>query len=123
MTMEIVKIKKYRYDYQYVATVAAVDKAAKVLWIKVYTESVGVATVGNVQNLYYVSLVIRSPAEVVILVVDESGDIVETFANPFDEALTDVGIRNIISDENGGLWIVGTIENWTHCFIAKFILR
>ena len=54
------------------------------------------------------------------MVVDEIGNMIETFVNPFDLSLADSNIRNIITDEDNSLWIVGTIENGEHCYIAKF---
>ena len=53
------------------------------------------------------------------MIVDELGNTIETFINPFDLLLADSNIKKIISDENDCLWIIGTIENGEYCYIAK----
>lgn len=108
-------------NFQYVATVAAINKSAEVLWIKGYAESVGVGAAGNLQDLYYLSFVMHNPLGNTILVANKSGDTIETLVNPFEQFSTGIIVRNIISDKKDCLWIVGTIENATRCFIAKLI--
>lgn len=110
-------------NFEYDATVAAINKSAEVLWIKKYTESVGVGAAGNINDIYYLSLAMLNPPGNKILIVNHLGDTVETFDNPFEQFTTNVIVRNIISGENDCLWIVGTIENGTRCFIAKFIVE
>lgn len=110
-------------NFEYDATVAAINKSAEVLWIKKYTESVGVGAAGNINDIYYLSLAMLNPPGNKILIVNHLGDTVETFDNPFEQFSTNVIVRNIISGENDCLWIVGTIENGTRCFIAKFIVE
>ena len=106
-------------DYQYVATFAAINKSAEVLWLKEYAESVGVGAAESLNGLYYLSLTVPEFLGNTIMVVDAFGNTIETFINPFDMLLTYSNIRNIIADENDCLWIVGTIENGEYCYIAK----
>lgn len=106
-------------DYQYIATVAAINKSAEVLWLKENAESVGVGAAGNFNGRYYFSLTMPDRLGNTIMIVDELGNTIETFINPFDLLLADSNIKNIISDENDCLWIIGTIENGEYCYIAK----
>ena len=108
-------------NFQRVATVAAINKSAQVLWIKEYNESVGVDAVEKLNDLYYLSLAIRDARGITMLVVDQAGNTIETFTNLFDQFSTDVIVKDIISDENNCLWIIGMIENATRCFIAELV--
>lgn len=106
-------------DYQYVATAAAINPSAEVLWIKEYSNSSGIGAAESFHNRYCFSLAVPERLEKTILIVDEFGHTVETFFNPIDQLLTGSNIRSIIADENDCLWIVGTIENGEYCYIAK----
>lgn len=110
-------------NFQYDATVAAINKSAEVLWIKKYTEFVSVGAVGNLRDLYYIPLITRNAPGIKILIVNHSGDTIERFANPFEPLSTNAIVRNIIPDGNDCLWIVGTIENGMRCFISKFVVE
>ena len=107
-------------NYQYVATAVAINRQAEVLWLKENVESVGIGAAESYNGCYYFSLTIPECLGNTIMVVDEIGNVIETFVNPFDLSLADSNIRNIITDEDNSLWIVGTIENGEHCYIAKF---
>lgn len=106
-------------SYQYVATVAAINKQAEVLWLKENAESIGIGAAESFNGCYYLSLTVPERLGNTIMIVDEFGNTIETFINPFDLSLADGNIRNIITDENNCLWIVGTIENGEYCYIAK----
>lgn len=106
-------------DYQYIATVAAINEQAEVLWLKENAESIGVGAAESFNGCYYLSLTVPERLGNTIMIIDEFGNTIETFINPFDLSLADSNIRNIIADENDYLWIIGTIENGEYCYIAK----
>lgn len=106
-------------DYQYVATAAAINQSAEVLWLKKNSNSSGIGAAESFRNRCFFSLTVPERLGNTIMIVDGFGNTVELFINPIDQLLTDSNIRNIIADENDSLWIVGTIENGAYCYIAK----
>lgn len=109
----------YNSEYQYIATTAAIDISAEVLWIQEYEQVVAVTAAANLHGLTYCSIAIRDPSKVIFLVLDSSGNIIDVLDDPFGGAFSDISISFVIPDKEDGLWVAGLTENLTRCFITK----
>jgi len=113
-------------DHAPVATVAVINVDAEVLWYKQYPQFKGIGALGILEGRYYMAVVGKEYSEVKIL-VDAFDDRYTMFENPIEKGITaeerqkPINIRNFISDGNGGLWLIGTVDNATGCYIAKLI--
>lgn len=109
----------YNSEYQYIATTAAIDVSADVLWLREYEQGVAVTAAATSQGLTYCATAIRDPAKVIFLVLDSSGNISDVLEDPFGSDYSDISISFIIPDNEDGLWVAGLTENLTRCCITK----
>lgn len=105
-------------DHDDIASSIAIDRDGKIMWFSQYDGFTGVGAFIGFQDVCCLSLVAHDQSDNVIMLTDNQGNTISKYSDPLLNAEDHI-IRNMLADNDGNLWLIGTKNNIAQCFIAK----